>query len=109
MADSALLAEVTAEVNKPIVVTLIGEGEYKELQDTQTVKKNYDMGTFLQKIRGAFDDIGQKPLVPFFHQFVFVGDSFIPGPKEKLADLHQKYKNGEGVLVMRMAPQEIYG
>ena len=42
-------------------------------------------------------------------QCLFVGDSFIPNGKETVQDLHQKYKNSEGVLMIRFAKQELYG
>lgn len=46
---------------------------------------------------------------------MFIGDSFIPSPKERLVDLYQvrysnqKHKNSEGILKITVASQEIYG
>jgi uncharacterized protein YjaZ len=63
MDSASLLKEATTETNNQIQLMLIGEGDYKHLQDKQTVKKNIDMETFVKKIRKNFEDIKDRGLV----------------------------------------------
>lgn len=49
----------------PIKIMLMGEGAYKDLVDTQTVKKRKDMAYLINFLRKGFKDIGQDPLVHY--------------------------------------------
>lgn len=65
MADKReeVLKAVVTQPDVPIKIMLMGEGAYKDLVDTQTVKKRKDVTFLINFLRKGFKDIGDDPLV----------------------------------------------
>ena len=59
----SLLSTITTLVVMPIKIMLMCEGAYKDLVDTQTVKKRKDVAFLINFVRNGFPAVGQDALV----------------------------------------------
>lgn len=59
----SLLSTITTLVVMSIKIMLMGEGAYKDLVDTQTVKKRKDVAFLINFLRKGFPNVGQDALV----------------------------------------------
>ena len=113
--QAALSAQILQEPEQSVKVCFIGEQRFKGQRFEQAIKKKRNIQWVLDFIRKQYQVAANEGIVGSSEQFCFVADSFIPGQRETLHDLHQvacgqqKYKTLDGSLMIKFADIELFG
>lgn len=89
---------------KEFVIELITAA--KDLGDhrfTLSIKKPFKIAEIQKYIRKQF----KLPKTQTIN--IYIGEAFIPSPKEYLHDLKDKFTNGNSNLILKFSTQSIYG